>query len=647
MPHHRSLIQYWQLVRTLGWRWVLFRLRYALRVRSGMLRRRTPMVAWDTIPVGFEEPDAELRWEALWARPALEWMSQWDTEAVAREILKGRFLLFGFHRCEAGEFPDWHKSPLDEKKAPEDTHWSALGDFGFGDIKNIWELSRWPWAFALARAWHVTRDNTYAERFWALAEDWMQKNPPNCGVNWKCGQETAFRLFAAVFARMVLGQALATTPERLKHWRRLVWVSGRRIAANLDYALSQANNHGVSECVGLMTAGALVGGGTGRGWFSTGETHLRAQLEALVYEDGGFSQHSTVYHRVLLHDLLWAAQIYRLEKKTLPVWLEDAGSRAVRFLGAMVDDDTGQAHLYGANDGSNVLSVSGGGYEDFRPTVQAGARAFLKKRWWATHGEYDELSEWLGVSDAASSLVAGDASHHFSDAGVYVCCRGNLSLLFRCPQGFRHRPSKADLLHLSVLWKGKPVLLNPGSFSYNTVGHFAEGFSSAFVHNTATVDSADQLEKFSRFLYLPWPRGDGRSLGDRNGFDARHFSYERRMNAVHTRRVLVKSDGNGFVVEDEFESKVPRRWRLQWLLVDGKTTEIEDGRGVRIDGDVLHYSVSWETASSVKMSMVRADKETVRGWCSPYYQHVVPALSLALELTPETRSVIRTTFAFG
>ncbi|MDR1497719.1 MAG: heparinase II/III family protein [Puniceicoccales bacterium] len=558
---------------------------------------------------------------------------------VAQDICAGRFLLYGFHACNLGRFPDWHASPFDGAVAPAGRHWSKIPDFGFGDIKNIWESSRWGWAFALARAWRATGREEFAERFWELAEDWIEKNPPNSGANWKCGQETTFRLFAATYARVLLGRARATTPERLAQWRRLVVASGERIAANLDYALSQANNHGISECVGLLTAGVLDGGKIGRGWFVRGAAALERQVAELVYADGGFSQHSAVYHRVLLHDLLWAALVWQVHGEAVPVWLMETGARAARFLGALVDAETGQAHLYGANDGANVLPAPGYRWADFRFVARVAARVFLGQDW-----------------DSRNF-----AALHFPDAGVLLM-RGacgscaSVSLLLRCVERFRHRATR-DMLHLSAMWRGRPAMLNAGSFSYNASGRFAGGFANAFAQNTATAEGADQMERVGRFLFLPWPHGLAHWVEAGQVFEAVNFAYQARFGATHTRRISLREGGDGFVVEDVFEAAVARQWRLQWLLADGKLRLEQEKDGthglaqlrVSADGDAAGFCcrIRWESSVTAAVSPVRAAVDSARGWYAPHYQDAQSAWSLALKPLPTAHVRVRTEFSFS
>ena len=180
-------------------------------------------------------------------------------------VLRGEFRIFSNRVIAAGFAPDWHRNQMTGERATENRHWTELRDFAYGDIKGVWELSRFSWAFVLARAFVRTRDSRYANAFWQLFADWCRCNPSNLGPNWMCGQEATFRLMAVVFAAETIG---VPTAER-DGLARFVVATGRRIAANLGYALSQKNNHGVSECIGLITVALLAPSyGESAGWLA-------------------------------------------------------------------------------------------------------------------------------------------------------------------------------------------------------------------------------------------------------------------------------------------------------------------------------------------------------------------------------------------
>ncbi|MDR1816693.1 MAG: heparinase II/III family protein [Puniceicoccales bacterium] len=676
-------LRYLQLVRTFGPRWVLFRAGNALRMRFGLLKRATPMTPWRAVPAAFDDGgDAERRWVAGWREVWEQEGGEQETGSgergnndaagagaaakIAAEILDGRFRLFGGEPREIGRLPRWNVSPLGGAAAPEGVHWTRIRPFAHGDIKNIWELSRWPWAWPLA----LTGGNAAADRFWELADDWLAHNPPNTGVNWFCGQEASLRLFAAVAARLTFDASPATTPLRLARWRQLVRATGARVAANLDYALSQSNNHGVSECCGLLTAGALTGGATGAKWTIIAEHALAAQLASLVYPDGGFAQHSANYHRLLVHDLRWASLVFRLERRSTPPWLADAAARAEDFLDAIdaAGDATGAAtggrsaaFLYGANDGADILPL----------------------------GAAERILRGSGLK--RRSETRAPAARHFPDAGVLVwngsatAGGDGLRLLLRCPTAFRHRPSHADLLHLAARWRGADVLLSPGSFSYNPPPNDPRAaggppLSSAFSHNTVTFEGHDQMEKFSRFLYLPWPTGSAVLRNDKgepvpaenaSRFVASHDAWK-RFGARHERFLLpddvetnASGTDGGFCVADNFFSTTGKhRWRIHWLLADGDAALLppppdappNEGGSLKLrlasTGALceLHwtfYVISDDHCETAPVAtLVRADPHSFRGWHSPLYQTLRPAWSFALELPPVSYSLVQTFFSF-
>ena len=116
---------------------------------------------------------------------------------------------------------------------------------------------RFGFVFQLVRAYWRIGDESLAEYFWQLVEDWRAHNPPQAGVNWKCGQEASLRVMAWCFGLWGFAEAAASSAERIARLAQMLAVSGQRISSNLRYALSQRNNHGISEAAGLWTLGTL------------------------------------------------------------------------------------------------------------------------------------------------------------------------------------------------------------------------------------------------------------------------------------------------------------------------------------------------------------------------------------------------------
>ena len=311
------------LLHHLGPRWLARRVRWACERRLGVWESRSPMRPWKEFANGFDPaawrkssprlPIAKL--DRAHLAPQLE---AWSVEtgctptAEADAFARGYARIFAHRLVEVGRPDRWTRSVLTGHSTDPYTHWSRLRDTGSDDIKGVWELSRFSWAYALVRAWLRDGEERHVELFWSTLEDWMARNPPNRGPNWMCGQEAAFRLIAVTFAVQAFREHPATTDERLTLAARFADATSRRIEFHLDYALSQQNNHGISEAIGLQTAATFwpsLGGSPH--WYHAAVTALAAQCTELIGPDGGFSQHSTNYHRLLIQLLTWSEVVDR------------------------------------------------------------------------------------------------------------------------------------------------------------------------------------------------------------------------------------------------------------------------------------------------------------------------------------------------
>ena len=591
-----------------------------LRRRTGALRRATPAVNWAEVPA----PSLRLMGGHKYPRKNERWSERSVEEAEA--VLRGGIRLFSQPgRVNAGFPPDWHRNQLTGERVDAGQHWTQLDDRAYGDIKGVWELNRFPWAFALARAHARTGMDRYAKGFWQLFMDWCRCNPPNCGANWMCGQEATFRLMAVVFAAETLGVPDASRDAVAG----FAVATGRRILANLDYALSQKNNHGVSECVGLITVALwLPEHDESRLWLARGLAELEIQLDELVYADGSFSQHSLIYLRVLLHDLAWCASRLRAAGREVPRRLAGAANRALGFLMQITEPRTGRAPLFGANDGANVLPIADGDFLDMRPVIQLTA-AIFRGELPLSEGPWDEAVEWLaGPLDGLRRVPwpQRPALWHAETGGFAQLSAGESRLFLRCPVRFRHRPAQADMLHVDIWHEGKPVAQDGGSFSYNSKERFTV-LGQAGHHNVLTVDRVEPLQKISRFLYLPWPKGSVEIIPD-GVIRASHNGYG-RLGVHWTREVSIRA-GGGFVVRDRVDGAAGRKLRWHWRLADapwqlvGAMAVVGEGNG--------KYSIRWSGVPAAQTELVRADGVSAFGWISNHYGEVQPACSLVIEM---------------
>ena len=545
------------LLHHLGPTWLARRALWAAERRLGVWEWRSPMRPWKEFAVGFNPgrwrthsprlPIARL--DRTHLAPQLE---AWSVEAGATPVAesdafaRGYARVFSHQLVEVGRPDRWTRSVLTGYSTDPYAHWSRLRDNGSDDIKGVWELSRFSFAFPLVRAWLRDGDDRHVELFWSTLEDWMTRNPPNRGPNWMCGQEAAFRLIAVTFAVQAFRDHPASTDERLTLAARLADATGRRIAFHLDYALSQKNNHGIAEAVGLQTIGTFwsILGGSAH-WYQEGRAALVAQCAELIAPDGGFSQHSTNYHRLLLQLLTWSELVERtVSRYALPESVREQAVAATDFLAKLMESD-GTVPRYGADDGANLFPF-GGGFEDFRPAVGAALVLFKGERLPA--GPWDETALLLLGPLAASAESVPHAAVECRDSGVYTFRHGRGTLFFRAPSAFRTRPSQADQLHVSLRWDGEWITEDPGTYSYNAPGGWG-GFAGSRFHNVVTVGDFDAMRRVGRFLWLPWV-----GCEVRNYFKSMQASHLGFPGFKSQRRVIKVA--NGFVIIDRMTGLV-------------------------------------------------------------------------------------------
>ena len=202
-----------------------------------------------------------------------------------------------------------------------------------GDIKWAWEASRMDWA--------ILASNELQRDLVAEVLVWKTANPPNQGVNWTCGQETSFRMFALMWLVKTFGG------EEGDLIAKLLPQHAERIEGVIEYAISQHNNHGLSETVALFLAGhSLPNHPRAKIWRGKGKKLFIKQVREQFTRDGWYCQHSHNYTRVALLDGLIAMRVARLFEDPLPPDVVDRFRMAAKLLTGICRN--GRVPNYGA-----------------------------------------------------------------------------------------------------------------------------------------------------------------------------------------------------------------------------------------------------------------------------------------------------------
>ena len=526
---------------------------------------------------------------------------------------------FGWYTQEkTSSPPQWHQNPFNQESvtSPE-LEWWAIPDFNpkLGDIKTVWEASRFDWVITLVQ--HAAQGDMAAlDRLNNWLMGWCEHNRAYKGVNWKCGQEASIRVMHLAIAATLLEQHKETSVAL----QQVIRVHLERIAPTISYAIAQDNNHGTSEAAALYIGGSWLfyqGDDAAKKYQALGLKWLENRATRLIEKDGGFSQYSTNYHRVML-DTYSMVEYWRrtLSLPAFSTCLYERLKAATNWLYQMTQPESGDAPNLGANDGARLLPLTGTDYRDYRPSVQLASVLFAEERAYPSKGDWNLPLQWLGIEAPAKCKIS-PSSAYFEKGGYSALHAGKAFVLLNIPR-FRFRPSQADALHVDLWLKGDNLLRDAGTYSYNAGDDVIRYFGGTEGHNTIQFDGRDQMPRLSRFLLGAWLKAERVTPVIEKGEEVTTgAAYCDSQGAFH-HRIITLSDQQLLVTDkiSGFKEKMVLRWRLKPSDWKVRNTTISNG--------------THKLTVTSNVPIVRF--EITEGWESRYYLQKTPLPVLEVEI---------------
>ena len=616
----KKLILYISTINKLGFRNVAYVAWYRLSLKTGFRKHWFKQKEFKSKANFFKESKVKTDYPAEWKKKLIN---------DAHKVIKGELRYFAYHWKQVGNPPNWFLNPFNGTEYPETyKHWCNLPDFNpaVGDIKNVWEASRFEWVVTLSRAYAVTGDKTYLDNINAWLSDWAEKNPLNTGPHWKCGQEASIRLFNLLNASYILNQ-YESPSEALTEF---VYATLQRISKNIRYAIAQDNNHGTSEAAGLFIGGLWlqkVAQGKFRkakAYANKGRYWLGNRVKKLITDSGSFSQHSVTYHRVML-DTLCFAEFWRrtFNAKPFSNHFNRKAKAASYWLYKLTDKVSGNAPNMGSNDGALFLNIHSCEYRNFKPSLQLAANLFFDASWF-DEGLHNEPLFWFSLNQSVQ--IDPPPYKSFSAHGYATLHGKDTWALIKWPY-FKFRPSHNDVLHVDVWYKGKNVLCDSGSYSYNPEREFQHDLKSVHFHNTVSFDNHEQMPKLSRFLMANWLKVETASLKDKENNNAPKWvgSYTNTFGDKHHREVELCNN--------------------QWIITDKLSGRFKKAViGFNINSNECYFKSNLMSTPLFTIKPPKnANSELKEIWVSQYYQekHIVRRLEITV-FNPGTYETIIT-----
>jgi hypothetical protein len=218
-----------------------------------------------------------------------------------------------------------------------------------------------------------------------------------------------------------------------------------------------------------------------------------------VRPDGVYFEQSTWYHRyttdIYTHFILLA----EAHGDPLPASVRQRHLALLEYL-AWIGRPDGTWPIVGDDDGGRLAALEERAPDDWRAVLATGAAMTGRGDLQRAAGELTEESRWLLGPRAEDAFARAEPrapkafSRAFRDGGSFVMRSGwerdSHYLLVDCgPHGFLNcGHAHADSLAIEVAAAGKPMVVDPGTFTYSSSIEARDRYRSSPAHSTLMVD---------------------------------------------------------------------------------------------------------------------------------------------------------------
>lgn len=573
----------------------------------------------------------------------------------ADNILGNRFSFFMLNNLYFGENINWHKD-YPNNKICESTFYSNIDYKNYeknGDVKYIWEQNRCLHLYKLSQALLITSNAKYARGITTQIESWIDNNPYLMGINWASSLEIAIRLISWSWAY----QSLKLINYKINANFEKKFLTS--IYQQLDYIsnhiskYSSANNHVIGEAAGLIIAGCTFDfGSDSTKWIQKGMKLLEKEVPQQLSTEGLSKEQSISYHMFVFDFLLMAYLIGSKNGQKFSNMFIKSFKKMAKVLISISDNEFKLPNIGDADEGM-VVKLSN--QNDFNPLLSLfNISSFIfNDGHFKFAPRFDEKALWLSGHDGLASFTSMTKqsktikSEYLKDSGYYVFKTpdiyalldvGNLGYLSSAIHGH------ADALSFLLTYKGKEILIDAGTFTYNFKSPWRKYFRGTFAHNTLCVDKISQSVISEDLSWDIKANVNVAKTQNSQAVDyiiAEHDGYkQQKIGVEHTREVLFQKD-NFFVVVDRAKNTDNKKHciDLNWHFSNEcDVNNFDGGFAVTNQDSNVYFSILSDTQFNT--TLYKGSERPRAGWISKKYDF--RQMSATLNSSIETSKTVFT-----
>ena len=415
-------------------------------------------------------------------------------------------------------------------------------------------LHKFYYAVGLGMAYHETKAPRYVEKWVELTSSWIDAVPLEFLPSDVAGRRIQNWIFAHYYF-VTLHQSTGIGSEFYVRFLE----SLHRQVCYLREHLTPARNHRTLElCAIFLAAVVFPEFAEAEDWLAFSTQELSSNIQTDFLPDGVHCELSTDYHHLVIKNYLWVCRLAQLNHVDMPESIDKGIKKALEF------------SVYSHRPDGAIPSLSDGDSRSFLDLLEQGYELYGSE-----HLKYVS-------SQGKTGTPPGDRSRGFAASGYYILRSGwgdqdesyqdQRYLIFDCGPVGAGNHGHLDLLSFEMAAYGKPLIVDPGRYTYDESGetNWRALFRGTAYHNTVLVDGKNQTRyewKKNRFKITgPEPERELKAFVSHQGLDYVHgVARSHEYPVVHERKMAF-INGEYWVIVDLLRATEPHTYDLLFHL---------------------------------------------------------------------------------
>jgi hypothetical protein len=553
----------------------------------------------------------------------------------ARRTIAGKFELLGVSWVHTSEMPPappfWH---LDDEGIP----WSSPHEYCFDisyharagrEVKHVWEINRLQFLVPLAVHARLNGDSQISKLVLDIVFSWMQGNRPYRGINWVSGVELALRAISVAVALSIVGLEKIENADLIDIERffaaHLFWLK------RYPSLHSSENNHRIAELVGSLVCMAIAPGIESERNLKRDLDQLMIQLESQILQDGIGAEQSSTYAAFSIELALIALFSLNLAPQKLPAAVRERLLAWADYV-QWISSPAGHVPMIGDSDDAKVIGIEGSAGPSYVASIAECVTDYFNHPGFLPSRRYLDLRDALFLPQKPSSTPLPITPL----VGVKTWKVGGYSVWRARPSSpivlvFDHGPlgylsiaahGHADALSVWLSVGDTPVIVDAGTYVYNSAPLWRERFRSSMMHNTLSISRVSSSSTSGPFNWAA--KADARlvsgSASNSREVVAEHDGYLRQFGVRHRRCVSMSDEGRITIADELIGGSDPLPVQISFLINSQLSVRTNDSRrnSILVE-DAGRPIAEFSYAGGFELHIAFGDGDTGNGWVSPSF----------------------------